>query len=195
MKRVLVNLLALLSLLLSLALLALWVRSYFVSDHVRTFYVPHPHRHGVAYLASFNRGMARIARLDVRYEGAWRGPGDMSTFVQRGPAWYGTRPHHARPAAERFLIAFRYNDRSSPTPLPGLTERVRTLSMPLWPGAALFGMLPALRGWRRLRRLRARRRSRRGLCARCGYDLRESPEQCPECGAVAAMAGKINSPV
>ncbi len=38
--------------------------------------------------------------------------------------------------------------------------------------------------WLRRRTRRAHRASE-GRCLRCGYDLRASPQRCPECGAVA----------
>jgi hypothetical protein len=54
---------------------------------------------------------------------------------------------------------------------------------PHWSLALLFAILPALH----LRAaIRSRRRDRVALCLTCGYDLRATPARCPECGAVPA---------
>ena len=53
------------------------------------------------------------------------------------------------------------------------------ICVPHWFLALLFAVLPAVR----LRAIiRARRPNRAGLCQHCGYDLRATPERCPECG-------------
>jgi hypothetical protein len=61
---------------------------------------------------------------------------------------------------------------------------MRWLVVPLWAVAASAAVLPAIRveWWRRRRRGRARSV---GLCAACGYDLRATPGRCPECGRAA----------
>jgi hypothetical protein len=60
-------------------------------------------------------------------------------------------------------------------------RRVFMVACPYWLPALALLVLPVLRArsWRR-----DRLRMRRGLCVRCAYDLRATPERCPECGAV-----------
>jgi hypothetical protein len=53
----------------------------------------------------------------------------------------------------------------------------------LWHLAVLTAVLPA--AWI-VHRRRANRRCGENLCPTCGYDLRATPERCPECGAVPA---------
>ena len=68
---------------------------------------------------------------------------------------------------------------------------IRSLGVPYWFLCACAAMTLFV-AWRRRRR--ARRRP--GTCARCGYDLRESRERCPECGtAIPDESGSDNIPV
>jgi hypothetical protein len=58
-------------------------------------------------------------------------------------------------------------------------SQFRVSYVPCWFIIALTSILPAIRFfvWKR-----TDTRQSRNLCLHCGYDLRESPERCPECG-------------
>jgi hypothetical protein len=58
----------------------------------------------------------------------------------------------------------------------GVSAHARSLRLPYWIPTLLFGLPPAVTYVRR------RRRRKPGHCRHCGYDLRASPERCPECG-------------
>lgn len=52
--------------------------------------------------------------------------------------------------------------------------------VPCWVMLVLFGVLPLMPLVSAIRRLR--RHKSVGTCQHCGYDLRATPERCPECG-------------
>src|SRR5262249_32000783 len=59
--------------------------------------------------------------------------------------------------------------------------------VPLWLPVLLFAIAPTCWLFSHPHRRRAKR-LRLGLCPRCGYDLRATPDRCPECGTVARGA-------
>jgi hypothetical protein len=103
------------------------------------------------------------------------GFGSLANWSQP-PGWY-----------QRLGFAMEWNraDNFPSSPNIVLPARRYLLSIPLWLPAALFA-LPLVASWRRRRRARLDREGNR--CAICGYDLRATPERCPECGTAVESA-------
>ncbi len=66
---------------------------------------------------------------------------------------------------------------------PTMYNAQSQFTAPHWAVVAAAALLPAAYV---AHRWRSRRRARPGECAKCGYDLRATPDRCPECGAVPA---------
>jgi hypothetical protein len=122
--------------------------------------------------------LARSERTIEREETAWL----IEHGVLRVPGFHfqsvpfatdGAR-HHWPPA----WFAWHQSRREKPHPWEAKNIRV-----PYWSLALILGVAPTARV---ANIVRSRRCRRRGLCHVCGYDLRASPERCPECGTTPA---------
>ena len=99
-------------------------------------------------------------------------------------SWDGRWHYEAqsrRPGVIGGLTVFRLRHENLPSTKPGETMTATVIVLPLWLPLLLTSILPtiAMLRWRR-----AHRRLAAGRCRHCGYDLRASPDRCPECGAV-----------
>ena len=196
MKRIgryLLNAALALSLIVCVAVAGLWVRSYMVSDHATWNRERYRDFFSVSETYTFHsvRG-----DLGVEYE------------MSRIGSYY-TLPRDPWPAKSTSSVEWDLGEPRNPTELrwvmggvsPGrfgvgwkrrvwklYKNDVREQAVVLAPYRVVLagcGGFPGMWGVIKLARLvRARRRERRGLCTQCGYDLRTTPDRCPECGEV-----------
>ncbi|HZN66034.1 MAG TPA: hypothetical protein VFB66_12130 [Tepidisphaeraceae bacterium] len=169
MKYRLLDPLTALLLLLTVAVAAVWVRSYYVSDWVgRVHYSPGvPSEDHHLYL----RAVSGTAVLVGGGDPAENFPNTRWVWQRSDPWDYPLGPDG--PAGLRAFGIGWENERVLGTGETTWAVQVRLA----WP-ASLFSLTTLLLALRR----RQAGRTGHGLCAECGYDLRATPDQCPECG-------------
>ena len=59
--------------------------------------------------------------------------------------------------------------------------------IPFWFLTLMLSTAAAIAMWREIVTHKTRRRARAGLCPACGYDMRATPDRCPECGRKAPV--------
>jgi hypothetical protein len=111
--------------------------------------------------------------------------GSLPVFRTPGKAWRVSGVEIG-PQVQR-IQHYTY-DMGGRTAHTSLSIRYRLVSAPYWlialaaaaPAAALLPGVLRRRAWRRT-----------GRCSGCGYDIRATPDRCPECGAVPAAADRV----
>jgi len=147
---------AAISLLLCLATVVLWVRSHLVSD---------------GWIYRSNRATFELWDAVSAFGFTWSdfGPGGapgtgwehrtIPPWHLRGPSYVVTRGPFMDGSISDGLVVY----------------------FPIWLPAILFAIAPTYWFLFAPHRRRAKR-AKLGLCPTCGYDLRASPDRCPECG-------------
>jgi hypothetical protein len=177
MRRKLLNLTAALSLVLCIATAAWWVRSYRKQDFVgwSDTTVDGPQ----AWSSTFWAVSSYCGQLEFyRNEGsAWRQGRDATAgkrFVWRT---------HDVTAPTRVWFPTRIGPLTNQYNAPLANSNHVGFHVPHW----LLGVAAGLTSLLRFGCLLRGRRRPAGACRQCGYDLRATPDRCPECGGVVGQ--------
>jgi hypothetical protein len=176
----------------------MWVRSYrVVEGWTRSSYIAEEEEiRGNGIGSFFGRGQLTLWRLQfdpgviandkedgriyilkfgaLNYDSRWKPDNPIADFPTMQSWW------EANIVYVRWFSNFR--DGLLPAARGGVVVVVR-----YWVLCLIFSIWPAVVGVRWWKR----KRKRPGMCRKCGYDLRASPERCPECGEVMVGASEV----
>jgi hypothetical protein len=181
------NVLAGTSLLLCIGAVALWARSFGNNEHLDCRGTGHTlsfwHGNGslAAMFANDGKTKSPSGELPLGWV-RWSDPSrSVITFIINGRPMFPTRSGFAAGASKTIRLT---------PPLPSASFRWRfggrmllLVFLPYWLLAILFAAAPAF--WA-ISFAKSLRRTPAGFCPTCGYDLRATPNRCPECGMTSS---------
>ena len=166
------------SLVLCAAACVLWLRSHFVRD---AWAATHPS--GSRRVTS-NAGRLTFVQTTIENNPVPLTPQPLTW--RRSPPQGGPSRLPMQWAWDAFRFSWNTRRQDAIASNGPVRTTTRELSIPHWVPAFLAGLMPVV--W--LRRTYKDRRlaafSRRRVCPHCRYDLRASPDRCPECGTATA---------
>jgi hypothetical protein len=176
-------------LLFSIGAAVMWIRSYFVGE---AFDWSLPSQDPLVDRSlSINSGRGGIA-FSFDQWAAWelgvRKPALRNQSVKSFQHIELVKPYYPRVLNSAWFSRWGfewsgYDVTISPTSVGNGIIKARNILVPYW-SLLVPTAIPAL-VWLMLLKKRRKRNGRlaKGLCLRCGYDLRATPQRCPECGA------------
>jgi hypothetical protein len=195
LSRRLLNLLTVLSLVLCVALAALWVRSYWVIDRLTVAYAA-PVWSSSWQGSNLAPGIgfeSMGGRLTFRHEAEY------SVDINWHPLGRGRAWNFSPNPAARIVRDLVLKTQQAEHTMARSNGRLAWRSCGLWavsreprcwwvsfPHAALVAILALLPAFRATSAMGKRRRAHHAVCTVCGYDLRATPNKCPECGTAPA---------
>jgi hypothetical protein len=178
MRRRLFNVLAGVSLVLFMVTAGIWARTYWRQDQFQT----------VSRRYDFDTTPGRVW-LDYSNPPYFAGSGYRARPVANdrfGQQFHGFFTIMPAPGGRSYAVCgFVYLTYLQPG--PPWPCRFKTVGVPFWFITLLTGMIPLI--WLQNRFTR----KLPGQCAVCGYDLRATPDRCPECGTVPKKTDKVST--
>ncbi len=188
-RSMLFTLLCMLSLLLCAAMITLWVRSYSGSDYLGRQRIISGDINTTSSQHHSIKWTRGSIRLEVEDQTAYHYgvPNVVVASPDRPPMWGWGRLGKRHLGWEdlpksTFWNRFGFHQYETGHGASFYDARIKGIAFPAWLPVVMFAIPPAM--WVIFWRRRRRRRGI-GLCPQCGYDIRATPQRCPECGRVA----------
>jgi hypothetical protein len=176
LRRWLLNLAAGISLLLCATTIVVWLRSYYCSDMM--------YRGVPGRADGIDSGMGQFS-VSLQRINPQAQPRRFVEWTSRRPAQY---PVFSNARIWYEFLGFRSYS------LQTTSVTMHRWVLPYWLPTLATALLPALALRRAYSTRRQRLRAQHRLCLVCGYDLRATPDRCPECGTVPVELAKADKP-